>query len=441
MQPNMRMRLIVCCFLLFWGMPLSPQAAPKLGVQFPAFQLQGLDSQFYGTQGAEGKISVLYFLGYNCAPCVGAGPFLESEMWQKIKVMTDVQFMGLDVWNGTLAQLSLYKNTTGITFPLLKQAGLGNQDYVGAGLSDMVVIDQEGYVRLVINGEGVNDYPKVFEMITSLQNKTPIVKMVTKTLYYGRSMNVGQVKTQEVTVTNTGAGTLDITGMSSSIEGLVMSPEAFTLPAYTSKTVTVTYSPTQAGTFSGDVTFLHNNQGVAALKVELIELTVEGQVFPSISLAQNSFDLGQSDLDKTISKVVTITNAGPGVLTVSDVQSDLDGVVISNKAFTVQANESKDIAITFQPKVEGDFSGVIQVMSDDPNNAILNINLSGTGVFIPADPRADFDGSGTVDFSDFVSFVQNFGSANVAFDFDGSGRVDFADFLTFTQSFGKSVTK
>jgi hypothetical protein len=78
-------------------------------------------------------------------------------------------------------------------------------------------------------------------------------------------------------------------------------------------------------------------------------------------------------------------------------------------------------------------------MSDDPDHSILTVSLSGTGVFVPADPRADFDGSGKVEFADFVAFVQNFGSANPAFDLDLSGRVDFADFLTFTSSFGKSV--
>ncbi|MGA1197242.1 MAG: TlpA family protein disulfide reductase, partial [Candidatus Latescibacterota bacterium] len=187
--------------IVFWivlCVTTAPQASPELGAQFPAFKLQGLDSQFYGTEGAEGKISVLYFLGYNCAPCVGAGPYLESEMWAGIKQIPNVQFMGLDLWNGTIPQLNQYKSITGVTFPLLKQAGL-TRNYAGAGLSDMVVIDQEGYVRLVINGEDRNAYADVFAMIASLQNKTPIVRMITKTLYYGRTMQVGEVKSQDAT--------------------------------------------------------------------------------------------------------------------------------------------------------------------------------------------------------------------------------------------------
>lgn len=438
MHRNLKFGGVVCFLMAFFCFANSTQAAPELGAKFPAFKLQGLDSQFYGTEGAEGKISVLYFLGYNCAPCVGAGPYLESEMWATIKQMPNVQMMGLDLWNGSIAQLSQYKNITGITFPLLKQAGL-TRNYAGAGLSDMVVVDQEGYVRLVINGEGRSDYPSVLNMIASLQNKTPIVRMITKTVYYGRTMQVGEIKSQEVTVANTGAGSLEITGINSPIANVVMTPASFTLPAYESKTVTLTFSPTEVGTFSGDLLLQHNDKNVPTLKVELIEVAVSGRVLPSISLVQNSLDFGQADLDKKIEKTVTIQNAGPGVLTVSDVQSDVAGVVIAEKQFSIPANESKEIKVTFQPQTQGAFSGSIQVMSDDPDHAIMSVSLTGTGVFIPADPRTDIDGSGSVDFADFLAFARDFGSTNVLLDFDGSGKVDFADFLTFTRSFGKSL--
>ena len=58
---------------------------------------------------------------------------------------------------------------------------------------------------------------------------------------------------------------------------------------------------------------------------------------------------------------------------------------------------------------------------------------------------ADFDGSGEVDFPDFLQFVNAFGSSaggdkyNEKFDFDGSGTVDFSDFLQFVNVFGQTV--
>lgn len=57
---------------------------------------------------------------------------------------------------------------------------------------------------------------------------------------------------------------------------------------------------------------------------------------------------------------------------------------------------------------------------------------------------ADFDGSGRVDFPDFLIFAGGFGKStgdagfDARLDFSGNGTVDFPDFLVFAQSFGKS---
>ena len=57
---------------------------------------------------------------------------------------------------------------------------------------------------------------------------------------------------------------------------------------------------------------------------------------------------------------------------------------------------------------------------------------------------ADFDGNGTVDFTDFLTFVQGFGKFagqadfNEKLDLDGNGTIDFSDFLLFVSAFGKS---
>ncbi len=57
---------------------------------------------------------------------------------------------------------------------------------------------------------------------------------------------------------------------------------------------------------------------------------------------------------------------------------------------------------------------------------------------------ADFDGNGTVDFTDFLTFVQGFGKSagqadfNEKLDLDGNGTIDFSDFLLFVSAFGGS---
>lgn len=56
--------------------------------------------------------------------------------------------------------------------------------------------------------------------------------------------------------------------------------------------------------------------------------------------------------------------------------------------------------------------------------------------------REDFDGSGRVDFADFLQFSSVFGSVELAdldpFDLDESGDIGFGDFLLFSKAFGKT---
>ena len=57
----------------------------------------------------------------------------------------------------------------------------------------------------------------------------------------------------------------------------------------------------------------------------------------------------------------------------------------------------------------------------------------------------DFDGDGTVGFSDFAWFATKFGLSqgdegyDARFDLDGNGAIGFGDFLIFASSFGKDV--
>ena len=53
--------------------------------------------------------------------------------------------------------------------------------------------------------------------------------------------------------------------------------------------------------------------------------------------------------------------------------------------------------------------------------------------------RADADGSGEIDFNDFLAFVTAFGTSEDRFDFNDDDVVDFNDFLIFVSFFGKPV--
>ena len=71
--------------------------------------------------------------------------------------------------------------------------------------------------------------------------------------------------------------------------------------------------------------------------------------------------------------------------------------------------------------------------------SILSLILVPTMIQAQMAAGTDFDGSGTVDFVDFVVFTGGFGSSQALYDLDGNGTVDFPDFVAFAQFFGHTI--
>ena len=76
---------------------------------------------------------------------------------------------------------------------------------------------------------------------------------------------------------------------------------------------------------------------------------------------------------------------------------------------------------------------------------ILSPQTSTVALETTAPPSLDFDGSGIVDFPDFLMFVNAFGSEegqdkyDAKYDLNSDGKIAFEDLLIFTDNFGKNV--
>ena len=309
---------------------------------------------------------------------------------------------------------------------------------LGTRNEDILVIDQGGILRLRTTAIATGSHDLINAQVDALLNKTPVISLFPSEIYFGRTLEVGQSKTVEFKIENTGAGPLEITGYSAP-EGITMEPSTLTIAPGESKTVQIILTPTQAGTFSGKITLQHGEQSVGTLEIPFADLTIEAPQIPTISLVQENLSLGEIEVGKDITTTFTITNTGTGPLNITDIQSNLAGITLSETQLTVPPGQSQDITVTFSPPAEGPITGTIDVLSNDPEKASISLTITGSAIFIPADPRTDFDGSRTIDFSDFLLFVGAFGTANTTFDLDGSGTVDFPDFLIFVQNFGKAV--
>ncbi|MHC4722181.1 MAG: Ig-like domain-containing protein, partial [Planctomycetota bacterium] len=88
--------------------------------------------------------------------------------------------------------------------------------------------------------------------------------------------------------------------------------------------------------------------------------------------------------------VVTISNVGNGELNVSSIGLETDFAVTSAPAasIVVQPNETIDAEVTYAPTVVGYNSGVLRITSNDPNEPVVDVQLSAVGVET-ADPPSE----------------------------------------------------
>lgn len=254
-----------------------------------------------------------------------------EAIWQAFQGNERFQALGLDIWNGSATQLTLFRNVTEVSFPLLMQAS-------GAGLSYGSTID----ILAVVDADG-------------------------RVVWQGHVSYADRARAL--------------------IEGLLRTPT------------------------------------------------------PVARTDRAEIGLGRVSVGGVATAGFSIRNEGDGDLVVTAIEPSHPSVEAEPASFTVRPGEAHEIVVRFSPLTDAP-PGRLQVFTNDPESRRLTVTLVGTVVSRgPADPRADFDGNGRVDFSDFLAFADAFGGIDVRFDLDASGRVDFDDFLALSQAFGRTVVE
>jgi copper(I)-binding protein len=252
------------------------------------------------------------------------------------------------------------------------------------------------------------------------------------------AIEAGQTGQQTFTIMNTGTAPLEVTGIESDVSGLTFTPSMFTLAPNGSRTVTITFPSSTAGTFSGNIT-ISSNDPDRATRTLSVSVIVQPPPVPVIAVQQTAVDFGAIEAGQTGQQTFTIMNTGTAPLEVTGIESDVSGLTFDPVMFTLSPDSSATITITFPKPMEGEFSGSINILSNDPDRAMFMLTISGVVQPLSVEAKSDFDSNGVIEFADFLLFVSAFGSSEAQYDIDGNGSVDFPDFLLFVSVFGKTV--
>jgi hypothetical protein len=109
---------------------------------------------------------------------------------------------------------------------------------------------------------------------------------------------------------------------------------------------------------------------------------------PDIEVSESNYHFGQMDIGSTHSEVIPIFNLGDAPLTIESLQleqSQLAQFEMSSwqpLPVTLEPNSFIDLDIQFSPVIEGVETGVLTIVSNDPNDPVVDVLLTGEGMSV-----------------------------------------------------------
>jgi hypothetical protein len=271
------------------------------------------------------------------------------------------------------------------------------------------------------------------------------------------NVTVNTVATTPITLTNSGASTLRISGVA--VTGATFAASALKPPAKISSgesmLLNVTFSPKAAGTFSGRVSISSNDPANPTINVDLTGVATTDAV-GRLTATPAVLSLGTVKVGGSSSAVTALKNAGTANVTLSKI--DLSGAGFSTTGIVtpvvIVPGESVALSVRFSPTAAGTKTGIILLTSSQ--GAVTTVSASGTATAgtTPPPPAATPEltvSPGSINFGSVVAGVTNTqtvqlanpGTASVtisAANMTGTGFATSGLNLPLTLSAGQSST-
>jgi parallel beta-helix repeat protein len=260
-------------------------------------------------------------------------------------------------------------SVTNVTATGVAQATAGNAPSYSCEGTNFVLTDDGG-------NSGISPTQCVTDDPTPVYPPYPStgVTVAPTALSFGSQAEGTTSAAQTVTVSNPTSSAASVSSISASGQFAETNTCGSSIAANGSCTVSVTFTPTAAGTQTGSLTV---NAGGVTNTVSLTGTgTAPGPVLTAspASLSFPSTLVGSTSATQT----VTITNSGTTAATVSGVSAS-GPFTETNNCSSIAVNGSCTATVSFTPTTGGTNTGTLTVTSN-ANNSPLSVSLSGSGI-------------------------------------------------------------
>lgn len=113
---------------------------------------------------------------------------------------------------------------------------------------------------------------------------------------------------------------------------------------------------------------------------------------PEIEVTPEAIEFGQVEVGVQQSAFVTVANTGDAPLTVESLTilqgegTDFGFMPLEQLPLAIEPNTMVEMEVVFMPSAEGPYEAIFQIVSDDPEQSLVEVMLTGTG-FIAEEPE------------------------------------------------------
>jgi|GEM_PF-506855 len=226
---------------------------------------------------------------------------------------------------------------------------------------------------------------------------------------------------RSVQVVNAGRATLTIDSISleDTEAGFTLTgqEELSELSPDDSLTLNISFEPDQLGSYSTNLVIESDDEENPSTEILISGNGVVGPQ-PDIEVSTTSLDFGEVAPGSTDTQFIIVQNVGDGDLNISNLEQDGSGtfeVVASPLGQAIAAGSESTILVTYTPDtLMSGHSGSLTILSDDPDEPELTVDLLGGDGSSYAYPIAEIEGASEIHPPSIVSL-------------DGSGSTDPED--------------
>jgi len=159
-------------------------------------------------------------------------------------------------------------------------------------------------------------------------------------------------------------------------------PESGTIAAGEQQDVNVTFDAADmyGGEYYSQITVKSNDPGSPEVSTHA-HLSVTG--VPDIQIAEEALSFGNIFVNYESILEFEVRNTGTDSLHINSITVDNPVFTISPTALNIQHSESAFISVNISPEIVGEYDGIISLLSDDPDNGNLSLQVHATAWMAP----------------------------------------------------------